>query len=67
VREFLVSKQINVLEHPPYSPDLAPSESFLFPKLKEIYKGRQFEVINDIRNDTTATLRAIPQNQFKLF
>jgi hypothetical protein len=23
VREFLASKQITVLEHPPYSPDLA--------------------------------------------
>jgi hypothetical protein len=36
VREFLASKQITVLEHPPYSPDLAPSDCFLFPKLEEI-------------------------------
>jgi hypothetical protein len=28
VREFLASKQITVLEHPPYSPDLAPSDFF---------------------------------------
>jgi histone-lysine N-methyltransferase SETMAR len=38
VREFLTSKQINVLKHPPYSPDLAPSDFFLFPKIKEIMK-----------------------------
>jgi hypothetical protein len=25
-----------VLEHPAYSPDLAPSDFFLFPKIKEI-------------------------------
>jgi len=30
VREFLVTKQITVLEHPAYSPDLAPSDFFLF-------------------------------------
>jgi histone-lysine N-methyltransferase SETMAR len=33
VREFLATKQINVLEHPAYSPDLAPSDFFLFPKI----------------------------------
>jgi hypothetical protein len=29
VREFLASKQITVLEHPPYSLDLAPNDFFL--------------------------------------
>jgi transposase len=28
VREFLASKQITVLEQPPYSSDLAPNEFF---------------------------------------
>ena len=28
LREFLATKQINVLEHPAYSPDLAPSDFF---------------------------------------
>jgi histone-lysine N-methyltransferase SETMAR len=40
VREFLASTQITMLEHPPYSPDLALNDSFLFPKIKEILKGR---------------------------
>jgi hypothetical protein len=35
VREFLASKQITVLEHPPCSLDLAPNDFFLFPKRKE--------------------------------
>jgi energy-converting hydrogenase A subunit M len=34
---FLASTQITVLEHPPYSADLAPSDFFLFPKIKEIF------------------------------
>ena len=62
--EFLATKQITVLEHPAYSPDLAPSYLFLFPKIKEILKGRHFDDIHDIRINTTATLKAIPQNQF---
>ena len=40
VREFLATKQITVLGHPAYSPDLAPNDFFLFPKIKEILKGR---------------------------
>ena len=63
--EFLATKQITVLEHPVYSPDLAPNDFFLFPKLKEILKGRNFDDIDDIRSNTTAALKAIPQNKFK--
>ena len=65
MRECLATKQITVLEHPVYSPDLAPSDSFLFPKIKEILKGRHFDDIDDISSDTTAILKAIPQNQFE--
>jgi hypothetical protein len=65
VWEILASKQIAVLKHPPYSPDLAPSDFFLFAKIKEILKGRYFD---DIRSNTTAALKAIPQNPVpKLF
>jgi len=30
------------LEHPPYSPDLAPSDYHLFPGLEKQLKGRHF-------------------------
>ena len=43
VTEFLASKQITVLEHPAYSPDLAPSYFFMFPKIKEILKRRHLD------------------------
>jgi len=65
VREFLATKQITVLEHPAYSPVLAPNDFFLFPKIKEILKGRYFDNIDDIRSNTKADLKAIPQNQFQ--
>ena len=31
-----------LLEHPPYSPDLAPSKFYLLPKLKLIIAGQHF-------------------------
>jgi hypothetical protein len=65
VREFLASKQITVLEYPPYSLHLAPSDFFLLPKIKEILKGRHFDDTDDIRSNTMAALKAIPQNQFQ--
>jgi len=57
-----------VLEHPAYSPDLAPSDFFLFPKIEEILKGRHFDDtddIDDIRSNTMAALKAIPQNHLQ--
>ena len=58
---FLATKQITVLEHPAYSPDLAPSDFFSVPE----NKGNHFDDIDDIRSNTTAALKAIPQNQFQ--
>ena len=57
---FLATKQITVLEHPTYSPDLAANDFFLFPKIKESLKGRNFDDIGDIRSNTTAALKVIP-------
>jgi len=34
---------MTVVPHPPYLPDLAPSEFFLFPKLKMKLKERRFQ------------------------
>ena len=65
VREFLATKQITVLEHPAYSPDLAPNDFFLFPKIKEILKGRHFDDTEYITSNTTAALKAVPLNQFQ--
>ena len=40
----------DIFEHPTYSPDLAPSDFFLFPKMKEHLAGKRFannENLND--------------------
>jgi hypothetical protein len=65
VKEFLASKQISVLVHPPYLPDLALNEFFLFLKIKEILKARHFDATDYIRNNMTEVPKDIPQNQFQ--
>ena len=42
VKTFLTKYEITVLEHPLYSPDLAPCDFFLFPKIKSALKGTRF-------------------------
>ncbi|QQP54505.1 Uncharacterized protein FKW44_007355 [Caligus rogercresseyi] len=34
-KEFLAKKGIKVIDHPPYSPDLAPADFFYFPVMKK--------------------------------
>ena len=43
VKKFLANRNVAILHHPPYSPDLAPADYFLFPKLKFSLKGRHFQ------------------------
>jgi hypothetical protein len=38
---------------------------FLFPKIKEILKGSHSHDTDDIRSNTTAALKVIPQNRFQ--
>jgi hypothetical protein len=55
---------VTVLNHPPYSPDLAPADYLLFPKVKSHLKGRLFDLISDIQKDVTSTLNTIAKDDF---
>ena len=41
VREYLKQEKVVELPHPPYSPDLAPCDFFLFSRLKKHLVGRK--------------------------
>ena len=49
------------MEQPPQSPDLAPCDFVLFPKLKEVIKGTRFQDSEAIKTAVTRELRAIPE------
>jgi histone-lysine N-methyltransferase SETMAR len=39
VKDWMAARQFKVIKHPPYSPDLAPIDFFLFPKVKRELAG----------------------------
>jgi len=49
VEQFLTQKSIIEMKHPPYSPDLAPNDFWLFPEIKSALKGQIFQDIEDIQ------------------
>ena len=57
--EFLVKHQITQVTQPPYGPDLAPSDFSLFPKLKSPLKGKEFQTIHEIQENTMGQLMAL--------
>ena len=65
IREFLMKHEAAVVPQPPYSPDLALADFFLFPKLKPSLKGRRFQAVEEIEENSIRDLRAIPQNTFQ--
>ncbi|CAM1306317.1 Uncharacterised protein r2_g1611 [Pycnogonum litorale] len=46
------------------SPDLAPCDFFLFPKLKGAIKRTRFEGVEAVKRAVTTELRAIPEESF---
>ena len=63
--QFLAERNVTVLDHPPYSPDLAPGNFFLFPKLKEVIKGVRFLDMEAIKKAVTTELKRSPEESFQ--
>jgi histone-lysine N-methyltransferase SETMAR len=66
VREFLANHNMLSLLHPPYSPDLAPADFFLFPKMKKQLKGRRFHSVADIQRESQKVMESLTQNDFEV-
>ncbi len=45
--DFLATRGVQLVTHPPYSPDLAPCDFYLFPKIKERLRGKRFDSAED--------------------
>jgi histone-lysine N-methyltransferase SETMAR len=66
IQVFLASHGIPVIQQPPYSPDMAPCDFWLFPQLKTALKGNRFDDIDKIKKNATSTLNTIPKDSFKM-
>ncbi|UYV79771.1 hypothetical protein LAZ67_18000597 [Cordylochernes scorpioides] len=57
VRDFLAKNNTLMMPQPPYSPDLAPCDFFLFPKLKRPMKGRRYATLEEIKTASKEELK----------
>lgn len=65
ISKFLAKNSTVLMPQPPYSPDMAPCDFFLFPKLKRPLKGRRFDNIDEIKAESLKELKAIPKSEFQ--
>ena len=64
VRKFLAKNNTLMTPQPPYSPELAPCDFFLFLKLKRPMKGRRYATIEEIKAASKEELNKITKNDF---
>ena len=65
VQEYLKESGLDVLDHPPYSPDLSPCDFWLFPRLKEMLAGHRFESCCGIGSVVYQCLQHIPKEDYR--
>jgi hypothetical protein len=59
----LAENNTKVIPHPPYSPDLAPCDFFLFPRMK----GKRFADVSEVRKKTLKALSNIGTEEFQKY
>lgn len=64
LRDHFVKNSTHIVPQPPYSPDLAPCDFWLFPKLKRPLRGTRFESIDEIKAESKKALMAIPEKDY---
>ena len=65
VIDYLTQMGIKTVPHPPYSPDLAPCDFWLFPKLKENLRGNRYSTIENMKEAVTRVLNTLTQEDFQ--
>jgi transposase len=65
IRSYLAKHHTSVVPHPPYSPDLATADFFLFPKLKTTLKGHRFQTTYKIQENATREMHISQKVHFK--
>ncbi|GFT43122.1 histone-lysine n-methyltransferase setmar-like protein [Trichonephila clavipes] len=65
VQQYLSKHSIVQLRQPPYSPDIAPCDFWLFPRLKMPLKGHRFDNKQTVETNATNALKAISKTDFQ--
>ena len=62
--DYLTKMGINTVPQPPYLPDLAPCNFWLFPKLKENLRGCRYLTIEEMKEAVTKVIETLTQEDF---
>ena len=62
--DFLAENCVQLVSHPPYSPDLAPCDFFLFPNVKEKIRGIRFDSPEEARLAFQEALWTLPEDRW---
>ena len=65
VQKYLKESGLDVLDHPPYSPDLSTCDFWLFPRLKEMLAEHRFESCCGIGSAVYQRLQHIPKEDYR--
>ena len=65
VRNVLAKNNVTTMEYPPYFPDLAAADFYLFSGLKTAWKERRSSDATDIIENATKELKRISLNDFQ--
>jgi histone-lysine N-methyltransferase SETMAR len=65
VQQFLIKNSMTQLLQLPYSPNLAPCDFFLFPRMKKVLKGKSFADVEEVKEKMTEALKGITLKEFQ--
>ncbi len=60
----MVETNMHTVEHPPYSPDLAPADFWFFPYLKSQIRGKIFASVPELQDALMQEISKIPRSLF---
>ena len=67
LRDHFAKNSTHIVPQPLYSPDLAPCDLWLLPKLKRPLRGHSFGTIEEIEAESKKALKAIPEIEFNKY
>ncbi|CAH1976293.1 unnamed protein product [Acanthoscelides obtectus] len=63
-RQYLTEENLELLDHPPYSPDLSPNDFLTFPKIKNRLRGQRFHSPEEAVDAFKNAVLDLPANEW---
>ncbi|CAH1991501.1 unnamed protein product [Acanthoscelides obtectus] len=63
-RQYLTEENVELLDHPPYSPDVSPNDFFTFPKIKSRLSGQRFQSPEEAVDAFKIAVLDLPANEW---